>query len=398
MSLSTRFQTDMGRTFQRGQNQRRRAALDAVMSHSLYSRAPTRIDLAGGWTDLIPFATETEGAVLNTAIDLYVYVTLAASTGQSVSLYAKDLNHRFDPLPASAPLRGVSLPQAVLSRLHPHKGCHLVTWSDAPRGSGLGASGAMGIALVGLLSAFASEELECQQLVDIANAIERETGIPCGKQDHCASLLGGFNFLRFQGERVHVTPLRLEEHVVENLQKSLLLVYTGESHFSGEILQNVVDAYQAGNRKTYDALTALRRIAAEMKTALEKTDLSGFGEMLDENWYYQRQLHPSVSTTKIDELFELAKTSGCTGGKACGAGGGGCLVFYCPPDRVDPVAKTLSKAGAKVMPFRFDLTGLRIWFPPNPEPSLDSYPKEKGALKESASVSKATSPHPHVPS
>ena len=117
-------------------------------------RAPTRIDLAGGWTDLILFAMENEGLVGNAAIDLHVYAYLTPVLNACVSLYAVDLIQFFHPIEVSASLRGLNLPQTILSRVRPDRGYRLVTWSDVPKGSGLGASGALGVALVGLLSAF----------------------------------------------------------------------------------------------------------------------------------------------------------------------------------------------------------------------------------------------------
>ena len=329
----------------------------------LYARAPTRIDLAGGWTDLIPFAQENEGGVVNAAIDLHVYVCLTPVPDSCVSLYAVDLKEFFHPVGVSASLQGLNLPQAVLSRLRPDRGCHLVTWSDVPKGSGLGASGALGIALASLLSIFTEKRLLRHQIVDSAAVIEQETGIPCGKQDHYASLLGGINFLRCQGESVEATSLQLTQESLEELHSSLLLVYTGESHFSGDILRNVVDAYQAGNRGTHDALKALRRIANEMKQMFQTRNLPDFGQLLDENWCFQKQLHPSINTGRIDELFNIAKANGCSGGKACGAGGGGCLLFHCNPDRIDSARNAFREMGGRVIPFRFDFEGLRTWSP-----------------------------------
>ena len=329
----------------------------------LYARAPTRIDLAGGWTDLIPFAMENEGFVVNAAIDLHVYASLTPVLDSYVSLYAVDIKEFFHPVGISACLNGLNLPQAILSRVLPNRGCHLATWSDVPKGSGLGASGTLGVALVGVLSAFAEKKLNSSQIVDIAASIEQETGIPCGKQDHYAGVLGGINLLRCKGESVKSTPLGLTEDALEKLHNSLLLVYTGESHFSGNILQNVIEVYRAGNRRTHDALKALRRIAGEMKQMLEISNFFDLGQLLDENWHFQKQLHPSVNTERIDELIDIGKKSGCIGGKACGAGGGGCLVFHCNADRIDFAKRAFRAVGARVIPFHFDFEGLRIWSP-----------------------------------
>lgn len=329
----------------------------------LYARAPTRIDLAGGWTDLIPFARENEGRVVNAAIDLHVYVGLTPVLGRCVSLYAVDLKRFFHPVAVSASLHGLNLTQAVLSRLRPERGCHLVTWSDVPKGSGLGASGALGVALTSLLSMFTKKRLRRHQIIDLAATVEQETGILCGKQDHYASLLGGINFLQCKGESVEAMSLQLARETLKELDNSLLLVYTGESHFSGDLLRNVVAAYQAGNRKTHDALKGLRRVATDMKQIFQTRNLSDFGQLLNENWDFQKQLHPSINTKRMNELFNIAKANGCRGGKACGAGGGGCLVFHCHPERIDTTRQAFVDVGAEVIPFRFDFQGLRTWSP-----------------------------------
>ena len=333
----------------------------ADMSTRFYAQAPTRIDLAGGWTDLIPFAMETDGFVLNAAIDLYASATLTPQEGKVVTFQSANAQQRFclQSVPSET-INGLSLPEAIILRVRPGNGYRLTLESQAPKGGGLGGSGAIGVMLVSLLHAFAGKKLKSHQIVDIANQIERETGIPCGKQDHYASVLGGLNFLRCHGESVVVTRLNLSSEVVQRLERSLLLVYTGESHFSGEILQNVVDAYRSGNRWTCEALSALRRIAQEMKAALCRGDLSNFGYLLAENWHYQKQLDWSVTSERVEHLFEIAERSGSIGGKACGAGGGGCLVFYCPQDRRNSVAEALMTVGAPSIRFSFDFKGLLV--------------------------------------
>lgn len=331
------------------------------MNTRFYAQAPTRIDLAGGWTDLIPFAMERDGFVLNAAINLYASATLTPQAEKGVTFQSADAQQRFCLQSApSETINGLSLPEAIILTVRPGSGYRLVLDSQAPKGGGLGGSGAVGVVLVSLLHTFAGKQLKSRQIVDIANQIERETGIPCGKQDHYASVLGGLNFLRCHGESVVVTRLNLNSEVVQRLQQSLLLVYTGEFHFSGEILQNVVDAYKSGNRGTHEALSALRRIAQEMKAALCQGDLSCFGHLLAENWYYQKQLHPSVTSERVEHLFEIAERNGSIGGKACGAGGGGCLVFYCPQDRRNRVAEALLAVGAPSIRFSFDFKGLLV--------------------------------------
>ena len=330
------------------------------MNTRFYAQAPTRIDLAGGWTDLIPFAMETDGFVLNAAIDLYTSAILTPQEGKIVTFQSTDAQQQFCLKSTPTTINGLSLPEAIILTVRPRNGYRLALDSRAPKGGGLGGSGAIGVMLVSLLHTFAGKHLKSYQIVDIAHQIERETGIPCGKQDHYASVLGGLNFLQCHGETVVVTRLNLSSESVQRLQQSLLLVYTGESHFSGAILQNVADAYRSGNRKTREALSALRRIAQEMKVALCQGDLSSIGYLLAENWYYQKHLHPSVTSNRVEHLFEIAERNGSIGGKACGAGGGGCLVFYCSQDRKKTVAEALMAVGAPSIRFSFDFKGLLV--------------------------------------
>ncbi|HIE30110.1 TPA: GHMP kinase, partial [Candidatus Poribacteria bacterium] len=150
-------------------------------------------------------------------------------------------------------------------------------------------------------------------------------------------------------------------HILLELEKNLVLCYTGKSRLSSNIHQNVVDSYCQKDISTLEALRSLKQIAIDMKKALLKNDLCAFGELLSENWQNQKRLHHSVTNPQIDELFELALKNGALGGKACGAGGGGCLVFYCEPDKEHLVRKTLEKAGVKIIDFNFDFTGLQTW-------------------------------------
>ncbi len=346
------------------------------------SRAPVRIDFAGGWTDVALFTEQEPGAVVNAAINVYSYVSaqrlpskkvessaygykhIEEKEEKSVSIYSAD----FDIYQEAEEVKKLEydgradLVKAALRRSGVDFGVRLVTRSDAPVGSGLGTSGSMSVALLGALARLNGDSFLPYEVAELASALEREElGILGGKQDQYAAILGGFNFMEFSGEDVKTSRLNIPEHVVWELEKSLVLCYTGKSRVSGDIHQSVVDAYLRKDDGTREALKSLKRIAMDMKDILLQGDLCSFGDLLLENWENQKKLHPSVTNDEIDSLFEIALSNGAIGGKAGGAGGGGCLVFYCEPDREHVLKKSLEAAGTRVIDFGFDFHGLRAW-------------------------------------
>ena len=354
------------------------------------SRAPVRIDFAGGWTDVALFTKEQSGAVVNAAVNIYSYATagksqlreagtdehssnnLKAERGMgdfphadsSIKIYSAD----FDIYEEAAEIKeleyngNVDLVKAAIKRMNVDFGLEIITRSNAPAGSGLGSSASMGVALVGALARLAGSILLPYEYAEIASSIERhELGILGGKQDQYASAIGGVNFMEFSGEEVRLSKLPLSSDTLYELEKNLVLCYTGKSRLSSNIHQNVVDAYLAGHKETLDALRNLKQIAVEMKNTLLKGDLLYFGNLLNDNWHNQKKLHASVADSRIDSLFDLALSNGAIGGKACGAGGGGCLIFYCADDREHVVRRNLQDAGCDIIDFNFDFEGLQTW-------------------------------------
>lgn len=167
--------------------------------------------------------------------------------------------------------------------------------------------------------------------------------------------------MEFSGEEVKTSRLQLSRDTIYELEKSLVLCYTGKSRLSSNIHQNVVDAYLDKDEETLDALNNLKRIAVAVKDALITDDLFSFGKLLSENWENQKRLHTSITNSQIDSLFDAALKNGAVGGKACGAGGGGCLIFFCYPDKEHLVRKKLEETGAMVIDFNFDFEGLQTW-------------------------------------
>ena len=353
-----------------------------LVSEANRARAPVRIDFAGGWTDVPRFTEESKGYVVNAAINIYSYVTVKkrppkeiltnsygykhkqSKADTSVRIYSAD----FDLYEEAEDIKqleyngNIDLAKAAIKQMRIVDGLEIITRSNAPAGSGLGTSAAMGVALIGALSQLARKPILPYEFAEAASAIERfELGIFGGKQDQYASAFGGFNFMEFAAEEVKVSPLAIASDVLYELEKHLVLCYTGKSRLSGDIHRKVVEAYQGKDPKNRTALRNLKTIALQMKDALLTGDLETFGALLSENWQNQKELHPSVTNLQIDALFDAVKAKGAIGGKACGAGGGGCLVFYSRPDCEHTVRRELEQAGVKIIDFNFDFRGLQMW-------------------------------------
>ncbi len=334
------------------------------MGTIIRSRAPVRIDLAGGWTDVPPFSEREGGAVVNIAINRYTYVSLQERPRGGVRLRSFDYDAIVEAASAAA-LRydgTLDLPKAALKRLRIEEGVALAMRSDAPPGSGLGTSAAMAVALAGAIDAFRGWDLDGYELAAAATEIEiDELGIAGGKQDQLAAALGGANFLEFGAHAPCATPLALSSGVINELEKRLVLCYSGDSRLSGDIIQRVQGAYVAGEAATCGALRSMRDLAMSLRDALIGGAVDELGPILQANWRGQRALHPSVTTEHVDSLFMVAEAHGALGGKACGAGGGGCLVFVAAPDEERTLRTALATAGAQIIDFNIDRTGLQTW-------------------------------------
>lgn len=299
------------------------------------AQAPLRIDFGGGWTD-VPLFAESEpegGAVLNAAIDRYAsgYISRPSEGDELGGVVAR--------------LRGRT-----------HKLAYEV---DAPAGAGLGASAAQTLLWLTLVKTTVANVSERRELAERAWRVENELGILGGKQDHYASAVGGINFMTFGRETV-VEPLSPGFPFVEELERRLVLVYTGRRRLSHDIHEAVWGGYGRGDDAVVSALRRLRGIACEMREALMRQDLRAFAELLNDNWAHQKLLHASVTTPQIDDLMELALRSGAMAGKACGAGGGGCLVFLAHDGAEISLSETLTQAGTQPIRFNFDWYGVYL--------------------------------------
>jgi D-glycero-alpha-D-manno-heptose-7-phosphate kinase len=271
----------------------------------------------------------------------------------------------FDPNRPEASSGKLDLAQAIFRRFGA-SALDCFMHSDAPPGSGLGSSSAMIVALIGALALRNGLHLPADDIAELAYAIERDDlGIVGGMQDQYACTFGGFNFIEFGADGVHVTPLRLSENAIAELHYHLILCDTGKTRLSSNIVRDQTDGVVAEDQRVMESLASLKEMTIVMKRRMLKGQLMAFGELLDDAWILKQRLSNSISDPSIDEMYAAAKDAGAVGGKLLGAGGGGHLLFFVPFNRRRAVRERLELHGGKIVDFQFDRSGARSWNVPS---------------------------------
>ena len=332
-------------------------------------RAPLRISFSGGGTDLPPYPEERGGLVLNATIACYAYATLRFLSERILKVNSLDYKTvvRFGLDELLVYDGELDLIKACLNRLMPesmpeNSGLELYLEVDVPVGSGLGGSSSVVVAAIGALRKWRHLPLNNYQMAHLAWEIERkDVGIPGGMQDQYAAVFGGFNLIEFYGpDKVIVNPLRVERHIVNELQYNLLMVYTG-GRVSDHIIEDQVSAYVGRQSDVLEAMDRMKDLTVDAKNALLTGRLNDLGAILHEEWLQKKRTAASVTTPHIDEMYEEARRLGVIGGKVSGAGGGGFMFLYCPFDRKVAVAERLTQMGGQVSSVVFEFEGMRSW-------------------------------------
>ena len=331
------------------------------------AKAPLRISFAGGGTDVPPFPEREGGLVLNATINRYAYGTLRPRDDDSLQIQSLDygLTAEFaahEPLVFDGKL---DLAKAAIRRFAgaDERGFDLLLHSNAPPGSGLGASSAMMVALIGVLKEFRTlprHRLRARRARAHASSA-RSSGISGGRQDQYAATFGGFNFIELYGDHVVVNPLRVAPDVMLELEHNLLLCYTGMTRQSDHIIADQTARYERSDADALAGLRAQKELAVEMKNALLQRRLRDFGELLHTAWEAKKRMSDRITNDRIEELYAEARAAGALGGKVTGAGGGGYVLLYCRYDRKHHVAARMIELGATVDEFAFEPNGLRTW-------------------------------------
>ncbi len=328
------------------------------------SKAPLRLSFAGGGTDVSPYPEERGGCVISATIDNYAYCTIrdrddnkigvTSLDYETVAEYDRDEGLVFDGK--------LDLIKAAISSFEAPTGFDLFLHCDAPPGSGLGASSAVVVSMVGAIKRWLNIPLSDYEIAERAFTIERENlGIKGGRQDQYAATFGGFNFIEFHKDKTVVNPLRIKEDVIDELQYRLLMCYTGRTRMSSNIIQEQVQRYVDRNKEMMDALDATKALAIEMKNSLLRGNLDEVGELMNKAWLEKRKFASKVTDSRLDGIYKAAREAGAQGGKITGAGGGGYMLFLCEFEKRHIVAKEMERLGSKITHFAFDPRGLRTW-------------------------------------
>jgi D-glycero-alpha-D-manno-heptose-7-phosphate kinase len=334
------------------------------------AKAPLRLGLAGGGTDVSPYSDIYGGFVLNAAINMYAYATIEPMKNGKIILNSMDKNERIENKSSEFLkldgklnlLKGVY--NSVIRNFKKKPlSFKLSTFVDAPAGSGLGSSSTLVVTILGAFSEWLKLPFGEYDLAHLAWEIERkDLNIAGGKQDQYAATFGGFNFMEFyNNDKVIVNPLRIKQDYLNELEFNMVLYYLGTSRLSSSIIEAQSKNVLKNNKKSIHAMHKLKEQTLMMKEAILKGNLDEIGEILDFGWRFKKQMAKGITNLRIDDIYETAKRAGATGGKISGAGGGGFMVFYCPKNTRYKVMEAVKRYGGEFRKYNFTKMGLNAW-------------------------------------
>ncbi|MGQ3670833.1 GHMP family kinase ATP-binding protein [Xanthobacter sp. TB0136] len=335
------------------------------------ARAPLRLGLAGGGTDLSPYCNEYGGNVLNATIDRFAYAHLRANRIGALVLRARDVGEEeiLDPS-LDHPIReGLMLHRAVYTHMM-RTYCDGVavpltmsTTIDVPAGSGLGASSALVVALIEAFRYALRLPLGPYDVARLAFEIERvHLGLAGGRQDQYSAAFGGVNFLEFlTDDRVIVNPLRIRREHLNEFEASLVICFSGQSRRSDSIIKEQVAGLNKMDEKTLIHMHELKQDAIEMKLALLRGDIRRTAEILGHSWASKKATAAGISNQTVDQLYDAAMAAGAWAGKVSGAGGGGFMMFLTDPENSYQLIQALNEAGGQASAVKFTFEGAEGW-------------------------------------
>jgi D-glycero-alpha-D-manno-heptose-7-phosphate kinase len=345
-----------------------------IVSSQVRARAPLRLGLAGGGTDVSPYCDDFGGAILNITIPRFAYAFLSLRDDDRLVFEATDLS-----ISENYGLHEQSMQKGVLDL---HRGVYerivtdfldgvrvpltICTHADAPAGSGLGTSSAIVVAMVDAFRELFGLPLGRYDVARLAYEIERvDLGLAGGRQDQFAAAFGGANYMEFlSNNQVIVNPLRIKQSHIDELEASMLTCFTGQSRVSSSIIAEQSSNMVERQDDVLAALHALKADALSMKQALLAGDIIAMAETLERSWQAKKRTAKSISNSRIEELYELALHNGAMAGKVSGAGGGGFLMFIARSEQRPQLIKKLNEAGALAQAVQFTHTGCEAWIKP----------------------------------
>lgn len=335
------------------------------------AKAPLRLGLAGGGTDVAPYSDEFGGMVLNATISLYAYCTVDPRDDGQLRIEALDIDAQFEH--AAVPVLPVDHDLALVAQVYNRIvadycggrpfAATIRTHADVPPGSGLGSSSTMVVAVITALAEYLRLPLGEYEIAHLAFVIERQDlGLSGGKQDQYAATFGGFNLMEFYADdRVIINPLRLRRWIISELEAGLVLYYSGRSRSSAAIIDEQVRNVQTGQTRSIEAMHQLKDQARQMKEALLLGDFDAFGRVMRAGWRAKRDMAANISTDEIERVLDAAIAAGAHGGKISGAGGGGFVMISVPPERKPAVLRALIGFSGQVYSCHFSQEGAQAW-------------------------------------
>jgi D-glycero-alpha-D-manno-heptose-7-phosphate kinase len=341
------------------------------MMKKFRARAPLRLGLAGGGSDVAPYCDQYGGQVLNATINHYAHCTIEPLKEEMVEFHALDVDciEKHAAAPYLSPEDGLSLHRdtynLIVERFNGGKslGFRMFTRSDAPPGSGLGSSSTLVVSMVQAYCEWLRLPLGEYEVARFAFEVERlrlkQTG---GRQDQYAAAFGGVNFIEFHAEeRVVVNPLRVKSWIMNEFESSLVLFDSSISRVSSRIIEEQVSRVRDHESAAIEATHRLKEDAMQMKEALLKGDMRQIGQVLNRSWESKKQLASSISSSALDETINAARKAGALAAKISGAGGGGFMMFLVEPSRRIDLERALTKRNGRLLPFRFSFEGAESW-------------------------------------
>lgn len=332
------------------------------------AKAPLRLGLAGGGTDVSPFCDTYGGMIVNATIDLYAYAQVQELQGDEVCFtFGKDQTISFnvhvfsDPRSYPPPFDLHAGVFQWFSKEFGSKSLMISTQVDVPLGSGLGTSSTLVVAMVGALLDHVNVLKTAEEIASIAIHIERTIlRHEGGRQDQYAASLGGVNALYFS-ETVTIKPIETSAYFKESLSSNLILYYTAHDRFSSSIIREQIDRADSGDKKALDAMHALKEQARNMLLAFQDQDLNTIATLLNVGFQEKKKMATGISNDRIEAIYTAALEAGAVSGKISGAGGGGFMIFFCDPKNRTKVIEALCTFGGQVFPFAFSNEGLVAW-------------------------------------
>lgn len=334
------------------------------------SKAPLRLGLAGGGSDVSPYSDIYGGLILNATINLYAYCTIEETEDDKITINAFDANY-CKSYPKTGYLEidgGAILIKGVYNRIIKDfeiepKSFKITTYNDAPAGSGLGTSSTMVVCILKAFVEWCSLPLGDYEIARLAYEIERkDLQLSGGKQDQYAATFGGFNYMEFlSNDIVIVNPLKIKRRIIDELEASMLLYFTGKSRSSAAIIEEQKQSTSKGTPTAIEAMHKIKQSAKDMKLAVLKGDIDAFADIIKEAWENKKKMASQISNPMIEGAMEVAISAGAKAGKVSGAGGGGFIMFVVEPTKKKAVENALKKLNGFVMPFQFSEGGAHGW-------------------------------------